>query len=121
MSLHYTCFLAVVACQIGLELTCISINPPISPIDWALVVVDSALLLGLVGKIATAWKTPKQENSCALVSVVAGALLIAVFSLLTFTSISEAFVLMSLLLQSLFLVFAIEVHGLFEDRVAREF
>lgn len=121
MSLHYTCFLAIVACQVGLELTCIIINPPISPIDWVLAIINAALFLGLIAKIATAWKTPKQANSCALTSAAVGALAMAAFSLLTFTSISEAFVLMSLLLQSLFLVFAIEIHGLFENQVAREF
>jgi hypothetical protein len=121
MSRHYALFLAIVTCQVGLEATCIAINPPISPVDWALVVVDALLLMVLIGRIAAAWKTPKCENSCALASTAVGALSIAVFSLLTFTPISEAFVLVSLLLQSLYLVFAIEIHGLFENWMSQEF
>lgn len=121
MSTQYVCFLAIVACQVSLEIACIIIHPPISPVDWVLATVDAALFLVLIARIAIAWKTPKLANTCALTSTAIGALLMAVFSLLTFTPISEAFVLMSLLLQSLYLVFVIEIHGLFEDRVAREF
>ena len=121
MSVQYTLFLAIVACQVGLEVACITLHPPISPVDWALAMVSTALALLLIGRIVIAWKTPKLANTCALTSSAVGALVMAVFSLLTFTPIAEAFVLMSLLLQSLYLVFAIEIHSLFEDRAAREF
>lgn len=93
MSIQYTLFLAIVACQVGLEVACITLHPPISPVDWALAMVSTALALLLIGRIVIAWKTPKLANTCALTSSAVGALVMAVFSLLTFTPIAEAFVL----------------------------
>ena len=92
MSIQYTLFLAIVACQVGLEVACITLHPPISPVDWALAMVSTALALLLIGRIVIAWKTPSWQNMRA--DVIGGRRAgDGGFSLLTFTPIAEAFVL----------------------------
>jgi hypothetical protein len=114
---QYLAFLLVVLVECVFASMMLTFAPPITPVDWSMAGVDTVFLALFLARVFWTMRIFKRGSAFALWCIIVGAAIMATLLALTRTGVAEAFVLMSLLFQCLFLVAAIELHGLFEDRV----